>query len=177
MNTDNQMLLLVDEKDNFSGKYAKRIDCHMGKGLHHRAFLVLIGNIQGKVLLQKRKHKLWDDFWDITATTHPLHLEAHDETYDEAAERCLKKEMGISGIKLKNIGGFNYFAAHGENCENEYCAILMGKYDGDVKINGNVAYAYKWIPKDEFIKECVKENQEYTPWAILTGKFLYEKIK
>ena len=172
ISTDNQILLLVDEADVFSGQYATRKECHTGNGIHHRAFLVLLENDNKEVLLQKRKHNLWDDFWDITATTHPFHLEDRNETYEEAAKRALQNEMGIKDVKLKNIGGFNYFAKHGDNCENEYCAILVGEYNGEVKASPDLVYHYKWMPKDEFIQECMSSNSSYTPWAILTGKFL-----
>lgn len=171
MNPDGQMLLVVDDSDVFHGQYAKRIDCHTGKGIHHRAFLVLLEN-NSQVLLQKRKHKLWNGFWDITATTHPLHLEDHDESYHEAAARALKVEMGIENVKLVNVGGFNYFAQFGAKCENEYCAILVGEYNGPVNASKDLVYEYKWLPKTEFINNSVNDESTYTPWAILTGKFL-----
>lgn len=173
MNTDKQILLLVDDKDNFLD-YEKRDACHLGNGLHHRAFVVLLENSKDQVLLQKRKHKLWDGYWDTTAISHPLHLEDRDETYNEAGSRALKNEMGIENIALKKIGGFNYFVKHGENCENEYCAILNGNYDGKIEINSNCVYEYKWEHKDDFIKKCIENDKEFAPWAIFTGKFLYE---
>lgn len=178
MNTDNQMLLLVDSNDVFSGNYAKRIDCHTGKGIHHRAFVVLLENKKGEVLLQKRKHKLWNNFWDTTAISHPLHLKTGDEFYEKAALRALKNEMVITArIELKNIGGFNYFAKHGDNCENEYCAILIGNYNGEVSPDANSVYEYKWMPKNKFIENCLMDDSDYTPWAILTGKLLNEKTR
>ena len=176
MNTDNQLLLLVDENDVFSGNYATRKTCHTGKGLHHRAFVTLLENANGEVLLQKRKHALWNDFWDTTAISHTLHLKEHDETYEEAAQRSLKEEMGITDVSLKKIGGFNYFAAHGEKCENEYCAILIGSYNGKIQSNPDVVYKYKWMNKKEFITHCLSEDSTYTPWAILTGKFLSNEL-
>lgn len=171
-NTDNQMLLLVDEDDNFSGKYAKRIDCHTGKGIRHRAFVTLLENNKGEVLLQKRKHSLWDGFWDTTAISHTLHLDDHDESYNEAAERTQQAEMGIKGVSVDKIGGFTYFAKFGDMCENEYCAILYGTYNGEVKPNKDAVYEFMWLDKQTFINNCLKENNTYTPWAILTGKLL-----
>lgn len=166
------MLLLVDEQDNFLGKYAKRIDCHTGKGIRHRAFVTLLENDKGQVLLQKRKHKLWDGFWDTTAISHPVHLKDHDETYFEAADKTQKREMGISGVPLTNIGGFPYFAKFGKMCENEYCAVLVGKFNGKVTPNPDFVYDYKWLDKQTFITSCLKEDPAFTPWAILTGRLL-----
>ncbi len=173
MNTDNQILLVVDDQDNFI-RYENRKECHLGNGIHHRAFVVLVENSKEEVLLQKRKHKLWDGFWDTTAISHPLHIGDRDESYEEAGNRSLMDEMGIRPLSLENVGGFNYFVKHGENCENEYCAILTGLYEGDVVINSDAVYEYKWIPKTEFISQSLKEDQSLAPWAILTGKYLSE---
>lgn len=171
MDTDNQQLILVDNDDKFLG-YEKRIICHTGKGVHHRAFVVLLENSAGEVLLQKRKHKLWDGLWDTTAISHPLHLETGDETYEAAGNRALMVEMGIDPVMLGKIGGFNYYVPHYENCENEYCAILVGHYEGEVVINPDAVYEYKWTSKEEFIRLCKNEDPSFTPWAILTGKHL-----
>jgi isopentenyl-diphosphate delta-isomerase type 1 len=176
MNTDDQLLLLVDENDNFSGGYEKRKICHWEKGIRHRAFAVLLENKNGEVLLQKRKHKLWDNFWDTSAISHNLHREDHDETYEEAGNRALRNEMGIPHTRLKKIGGFSYFAQYGKNCENEYCAILTGKYIGPIVADDKAVYGYVWMKKEDFIKQCLEKNKEYTPWAILTGEFLANKV-
>jgi isopentenyl-diphosphate delta-isomerase len=95
-----------------------------------------------------------------------LHLPDRDETYDEAGARSLKDEMGITGVKLTNIGGFNYFAKYQGQCENEYCAVLVGNYDGEVTPNEEVVYEYKWQPESEFFTDVSKSPDKYTPWAV-----------
>lgn len=171
-----QQVILVDENDNFLGEYAPRHEAHIGKGLHHRAFVYFVLNKKGEILLQKRKHWLWDGLWDLTAISHPLHLEGRDESYQEAASRALKREMGIEGVEVEKIGGFNYYAKHEEDglpagrqgCENEYCAVLFGRYSGPVKPSEEDVYEYKWMSFANFIKDIKKQPQIYTPWAILT---------
>lgn len=170
---DKQFLLLVDDQDTFNGEYAKKEKCHTGIGLHHRAFVVLLQNKKGEVLLQKRKHKLWDGYWDLTAISHVLHLEDHDESYEEAANRSLKREMGISGVTVKNVGAFNYFVKEGRHCENEYCAILIGIYDGKVTANTDVVYEYAWMDRDVFISDVINNPKKYTPWTICTVAKLF----
>lgn len=162
------MLLLVDDQDNFEGEYAEKEKCHFGNGLHHRAFVVLLQNKKGEVLLQKRKHKLWDRYWDLTAISHVLHLPDHDESYEEAANRSLKREMGISNVALQSVGAFNYFVREGKHCENEYCAILTGTYDGKVSANHDAVYEYIWMDRDMFIIDVIQNPKKYTPWTILT---------
>ena len=159
-----QTLILVDEKDNFLG-YASRGECHRGKGKRHRAFVTLLFDSQNRVLLQRRKHRLFDNLWDLTAISHPLHLAGEDEDYQIASDRALKKEMGIGHILVKKVGAFNYFARHGQDCENEYCAVLIGKYNGDYTPNPREVYEAKKIDFEEFVKDVQETLQKYTPWA------------
>lgn len=167
-----QILLLVDEKDNFLG-YASRSQCHAGRGRRHRAFVTLLFDSQNQVTLQKRKHRLFDNLWDLTAISHPLHLDdGHDETYQEASDRALKKEMGIESVSVKKVGAFNYFAQDGQNCENEYCAILTGKYDGQYQPNQDAVYEVKKMAFEEFLTDVKTNPQKYAPWAVLAVKEL-----
>jgi len=161
---DNQQLILVDEQDKFLGKYAAKADCHSGQGLHHRAFTIMILNSKNEVLLQKRKHSLWDGYWDLT-NSHPLHLGENDETYEQAALRCLKREWGVE-FPVKKLFGFNYFSQYGDFCENEYCAFMLGEYDGEVYPNPEVAYGYKWISLKDLLADVKKNQESYTPWAV-----------
>lgn len=171
----NQQLLLVDTNDKFSGKYADRASCHTGDGLHHRAFVVVLFNKHDQILLQKRKHMLWDGYWDVSAISHPLHLENHDESYEEAGKRALQDEVGIHDVKLKKIGGFNYFARERDYCENEYCAVLTGTYDKEVTPNPDAVYEYVWKDVKQFLTECEHHLLAYTPWALYTAEILKKK--
>jgi isopentenyl-diphosphate delta-isomerase len=168
IHVEDQILILVDENDSFSGEYAPRHKAHTGNGLHHRAYVCIIINEQGKILLQKRKHWLWDNLWDLSAVSHTLHYNDHDESYEEAAARGLKKEMGIQGIQIQKIGGFNYFAKHndGKSCENEYCAILFGRYSGQINPDKEVVYANRWVSQKDLLKELKNESDSFTPWII-----------
>src|SRR3989344_1866493 len=169
---DTQMLLLVDENDTFSGQYAEKEKCHQGKGIHHRAFVVLLYNKSREVLLQQRKHIRWDNYWDLTAISHVLHFPDHDETYEEAAHRSLQVEMGIPEIPLTNVGGFNYYAKYGGQCENEFCAVLLGTYDGKITPDKDVLYTYAWLSEDTFFADIKRNPKKYTPWAIKSVPFI-----
>lgn len=169
-----QQVIVVDELNNPTGQYAPRHKAHTGDGIHHRAFVCYLLNHKGEILLQKRKHWLWDGLWDVTAVSHPLHLPDHDETYDEATARALKKEMGIENVKVKKVGGFNYFTKHEKDngCENEYCAIMTGGYNGKVNPDPEDVYEYKWTPWQDFVNDVKNNPKTYTPWAILVVKTL-----
>jgi len=158
-----QTLILVDDKDNILD-YAPRSECHTGKGKRHRAFVILLYNKDKKILLQHRKHKLFDKFWDLTAASHPLHVDGKNESYIESASRCLKDEWGIENIELKKIGAFNYFKEYGDRCENEFCALIVGEYDEELDMNPEVAYGFRWVSFEQLLSE-IKENPEiFTQW-------------
>lgn len=170
-----QMLILVDENDVPTGEFADKGECHFGEGLHHRAFVVMLYNKKREVLLQYRKHVRWDKFWDLTAISHVLHFPDRDESYEEAGQRALRDEMGIENVSLEKIGGFNYFAKYHGQCENEYCAILVGDYDGEVVPDQEAVYEYKWQPENEFLTDVSENPDKYTPWAVETAKVLKNK--
>ncbi|MDP3941113.1 MAG: NUDIX domain-containing protein [bacterium] len=172
-NTTRQMLIIVDDNDVPTGQYEDKGECHFGDGIHHRAFVVLLENFKGEVLLQLRKHVRWDKYWDLTAISHVLHFRPdHNESYQEAALRSLKEEMGITNVTIKKIGGFNYFAKYHSHCENEYCAVLIGIYNGKIAPNTDVIYEYKWMPKNAFINDVEQFPEKYTPWAVEGVKIL-----
>lgn len=173
---DEQIILVVDDNGKFRGEYIPKSVGHTGAGKRHLAITVLLYNSTGEVLLQKRKHKVFDDIWDFTGATHPLHLDRADETVEEATWRCLDREYGIKKkIPFKNLGFFDYFARFGDLCENEHCAMMVGEYSGDLKLNPEVGYEYKWMNKSEFLKDIQKNPKKYSPWAIEGVKLLNGK--
>lgn len=172
---DDQIILVSDKNGNFTGEYIPKMVGHTGEGKRHLAITVLLYNSKGEVLLQKRKHKVFDNLWDFTGSTHPLHLPDHDETFEEATLRCLKREYGIDNVKLSNMGAFNYFAKYGELCENEHCAMMIGEYNGPVHLNPEVGYGCQWMKKAEFLEDIEAHPEKYCKWTVEGVKVLKEK--
>lgn len=166
-----QTLILVDNNDRILG-YAPRSVCHIGKGKRHRAFVIALYNSKGQILLQRRKHALFTNLWDVTGASHPLRRRRRNESYAEAAARCVRDEFGLRGISFRKIGAFNYFAPQGRKCENEHCALIVGKYDGKVKANPKVAYGYRWASLAETLKEIRKRPESFVMWARLGASML-----
>jgi isopentenyl-diphosphate delta-isomerase len=166
-----QTMILVDDKDNIIG-YAPRTECHTGKGKRHRAFVIILYNKEKKILLQHRKHKLFDKLWDLAAASHPLHVDGKDQGNIEAALRCLKNEWGIEKIELKKIGAFNYFKQDENRCENEYCYLIAGEYDEELKMNTEVAYNFRWVSFEQLLSEIEEKPEIFTEWLIESVKIL-----
>jgi isopentenyl-diphosphate delta-isomerase len=160
-----QILLLVRPDDALVG-YAPRAECHLGQGRLHRALAGVVFNQQGQVLLQKRKSQLWDNLWDITAATHPLHLPTGDETYEAAMRRCLLAEWNLD-VPMDIARAFVYFDSYGQYCENEYCAVLVGRHDGPVQPHPDHAYDMRWVDFSACAADIAREPRNYTPWARL----------
>lgn len=166
-----QILILVDRQGRKQG-YAARSECHTGRGRHHRAFVIALYNGKGEILLQKRKHKVFNNIWDLSAASHPLRLATRDETYADASSRTIKREWGASGIRFRKIGGFNYFKRYGQKCENEYCAVIIGKYEGRLRLNRSVAYGMRWASLARIRKEIKNAPNRYSIWAVKAVPFL-----
>lgn len=162
---EKQIILAVDDNGEFSG-YIPKEEGHIGEGKRHLAITVLLFNNQDQVLLQRRRHKIFDNIWDLTGATHPLNREEGDESWEDATRRCLETEYGIKEkIPLENLGFFNYFAKYGELCENEHCAMIIGEYNGDIKLNLDVGYECKWIGRERFLKDIENNPSKYSAWA------------
>jgi isopentenyldiphosphate isomerase len=101
-----------------------------------------------------------------------LRLRSRNESYREAAARCVKTEFGVSGVSFRKIGAFNYFAPQGKKCENEHCAVLVGRYNGKVKTNHQVAYGFRWATLKETLVEIRSKPQSFVMWARLGAKVL-----
>jgi len=168
-----QTLIVVDDKDNILG-YAPRSECHTGKGKRHRAFVILLYNKDKKILLQHRKHKLFDKLWDLAGASHPLHIDGRNESYIESSSCCLKVEWKIENVELKKIGAFNYFKEYGDRCENEYCALIVGEYNEELDTNPEVAYGFRWVSLEQLLSEIGENSEIFTPWLIEAVKVLRE---
>jgi isopentenyl-diphosphate delta-isomerase len=173
-----RQVVLVDEQDRNLG-LMEIVEAHKGTGRLHRAISVLISNSKGELLLQKRSGKklLWPGFWTNTVCTHPL----PNEEYLTCAERRLGEEMGINfrtqesasntsgaGVRsqdeLKIVHRFRYQAQYDNNySEHELDTVIVGKYDGEVRVNPEEASDFRWISREDLKKEMDKENY-FTPW-------------
>ena len=164
---------MVDDHDKII-QYTSRSACHRNKGLRHRAVAIFLHNSKDEILLQKRNHKLFDDLWDLAGATHPLHLGGRDETYEESGTRCLKTEWGIAS-RLHRVLAFTYFEPYKDRCENEYCVVLAGKYDGKLNPNPHHIYEFRWVTWAQLVDELDQRPKGFTPWLKIAVELLNRK--
>jgi isopentenyl-diphosphate delta-isomerase len=172
---NDQLLMVCDDEGRFVGRYVRRDLAHTGDGHRHLAIAVLLYNRAGAVLLQRRKHRLFDDVWDITGATHPLRLtDGTHESLERATRRCLRHEYGIDGPPLIEVGSFTYFARDGDgaHCENEHCTLFIGELNAPVALNPDVGYCYRWVSMPSLLRDVEASPERYAPWALLSVSLL-----
>lgn len=155
-----QLLIVTDKKGQATG-VATREECHKGKGKTHLAFVAILFDKKGRIILTKRSNNksLFPGYWDASYASHVL----VGETLKQAARRRGREELGIE-VKLKNLGAFYYFAKFKKMAENEYCYVLVGKIDSDVYPNLIEVEEIKRITYLELKKEINKSPKLFTPW-------------
>lgn len=153
-------IILVDEKDQVVGT-AEKMAVHK-EGLLHRAFSVIVFNLKGELLLQRRaKSKYYcGGLWTNTCCSHPR----PGETILKAARRRLFEEMGIDG-ELEEIFSFQYRITFPNGLtENEYDHVLVGRNDALPRPNLGEVEGWKWMTV-ELLKADIKKIRKF----ILTG--------
>ncbi len=161
-----EYVVLVDEKDNKIG-LEEKIKCHLPNGKLHRAFIALLFDANGKLVVTKRSSSkmLWPGDWDGTFASHPRET----ETYVTSAERRVPEELGIL-CKMDYLMKFEYHIPYKDiGSENEICGTLIGLVDNlsNLKIIENEISEVRYISANE-LKQDLKENPEiYCPWMLI----------
>lgn len=155
------LLILVNDKDEETGT-SETLACHIGRGVLHRAFTILVLNHAGEVLIQKRSASklLWPLTWEASCSGHPV----AGEYLEAAAAKRLPEELGFS-TKLRTKGYFLYRAAYRDvGSENELCYLLTGEYDGEVRADPEEVAEYRWVALEELSTAMEADPDGYAPW-------------
>jgi len=121
----NEIFEIVDDQDRVIGTAPRRA-CHGDPTLVHRVAHVLVFNLRGELLLQKRsRHKdIQPGKWDTSVGGH---LDP-GEDYRTAAVREMAEELGIEGIPLT----FLYKSQIRNEIESENVATFLACHVGPV---------------------------------------------
>jgi len=94
-----ELVTIVDRDNHPIGAVSRRI--MRQQRLIHRASYVLVFNRRGELFLQKRTltKDVYPGYWDVAAGG----VVQAGESYLESAERELREELGVAGVKLKPL--------------------------------------------------------------------------
>ncbi|AWM12985.1 isopentenyl-diphosphate Delta-isomerase [Flavobacterium sp. NRK F10] len=168
-----EKVILVDQNDKPVGLMEK-IEAHE-RALLHRAFSVFVLNDKNQVLLQQRAKSKYHSplLWTNTCCSH----QRPEETNVEAGKRRLKEEMGFE-VELKELFHFIYKAPFDNGLtEHELDHVMIGRFDGEPKINPEEVESWKWMAIDD-IKEDLQLNPEmYTVWFKIIFDEFYHHLE
>jgi isopentenyl-diphosphate delta-isomerase len=156
-----EQLILVDDHDREIG-FKPKADCHLGKGVLHRAFSIFVFNSGNELLLQQRSptKMLWPGYWSNTCCSHPR----RGETMATAVTRRLAQELGFT-CPLEYLYKFKYQAQYDAGgAEHELCSVYFGRHDGPVDANVTEIAAWRFVGVEELEHELTIAPETFTPW-------------
>lgn len=153
-------VILVDEKDNELGSLEK-MEAHQ-KGLLHRAFSVLLFNIKGELLLQKRAANKYHSagLWTNTCCSHPR----PGEKIEISVRRRLKEEMGIDFQPLYAYKFLYRVELSNNLTEHELDYVFTGVFNGMPTLNFKEVEDWKYMSVSEARKDALLNPATYTHW-------------
>ena len=153
-------VILVDEEDRQIGSMEK-LEAHR-KGLLHRAFSILLFNVKGDVLLQKRAHHKYHSagLWTNACCSHPL----PGESMQDATRRKLSQEMGMNVLTEFAFKFVYKIKLENDLIEHEYDHVFIGRFEGDPVINRNEVEAWRVVTLDQLRLEMSEHPEQFTHW-------------
>ena len=185
----NENCIIVDENDRISGQDSK-INCHIGEGRLHRAFSVLIFDLDNRLLIQQRADEkiTFPSIWANSCCSHPLYQNGEEEGIEGAKKAAVRKmiqELGIQdGLIQSNDLNFitkMHYRARADKkwIEHEVDYIFAIKVDVDINPNTNEIQKTRYVNQKELNNLFDKANSgdvRIGPWFRLIKDNFLNKI-
>lgn len=165
-------LAQVDNNDQILGKI-ERWEAHK-KGILHRGLTaILIFNDQ--IILQKRRHPVFDSYWDISFSSHPIFINGKIQDSKEAVLMTLKREwITKEEIKKNQIIYLDkfYYQAKDEKSgliEHEIDYLFLINLKSIPEFNSQYAYEITMIEKNSLknkkVFKDILKGKKLAPWV------------
>ena len=183
-----EQVILVDSKDTVTGSMSKS-EAHLGDGVLHRAFSILLFDNDDRLLMQKRaSHKItFPDVWANTVCSHPLY--DNDELDNDdvgsgsklAAIRKMEQELGIDANTI-SVDDIHFITrmmyrsrADEQWVEHELDHILFARAPSGMKMNANPneVSQLEWVTQDEleiWLSDNPQRSGVIAPWFRLIAE-------
>ncbi len=156
-------------------------------GQKHVGVTIACLDDDGRILVQHRRHKIFDKVWSLSGDTHPRKYDSRKvESLSEAARRCAKEDLGINAQSWREILTFSYSARDPRDpryCENELLHVLAAKHSGPISMNRNSAYEVRWAELAEISKDSQGDSKKkpidrkYAPWVLAMFSLPHETVE
>jgi len=145
-------------------------------GQKHVGITIACVNDDGQILVEHRKHRIFDKVWSLSGDTHPyrVHGSLRVESLLQASRRCAKDDFGADIRKWRKVLTASYSARDPRNpryCENELLHLMVARYGGPVRRNEKNAYQFRWAGFDEILKDLESDlkkepiDRKYAPFV------------
>jgi 16S rRNA (adenine1518-N6/adenine1519-N6)-dimethyltransferase len=140
-----QRITIVDENDGIIGAETRQLARR--QGLRHRIVRVFLINGAGQILLQRRSLTLADSpgKWDQSAGGHV----DEGESYEEAARRETKEELGIELTGLRKVGKMYIERQAQDGYIRRFQTIFVAHYEGPMRPDKAEVAELKWLSTKE----------------------------
>jgi isopentenyl-diphosphate delta-isomerase len=163
MSREEDLVELVDVAGNAVGS-ATVDSAHTAPGHLHRAFSVLLFDVDGQTLLQQRAaaKTRFPLRWANACCGHP----APGMGVVASAEQRLAEELGITGVTLREVGVYTYWAADSATgrVEHEYDHVVIGRVRRGLVFTPDPAEVrgVRWAAADALLGTLTSDS--YAPW-------------
>jgi isopentenyl-diphosphate delta-isomerase len=175
MRTQPDLILLVDEDGRPLGEEDKE-RCHEGEGILHGAFLVMVFDPKGRLMLARRsaQKKLWPHFWDGTLASHYRRGVDRETT----VRQRIFEEIGVREGHPRRLFDFRYQVAYRDiGSENELCDVfvLEGVPEGSITLQPEEISECRFLSLDDLAGEAEKAPEGLTPWLLIAFRMYSDR--
>ena len=148
-----ELLYHIREDDSIVGP-VEREYAH-SEGVLHRSGMIFLKRSDGMILIQHRSpsKRIFPNRYDSSCAFHVI----YGETYEQAAEREMLEEVGISAA-LQLVGKFT----HHDPPEHQVVAAFTCVSNEPVKIDDKESAGFEFLSKDKISELLV--SRLVTPW-------------
>lgn len=167
MSRKDELLITVDA-DGFALGVREKAVCHSGDGITHSAFLIMLIDGEGRLLLARRslRKMLWPGFWDGTVAGH-FHP---GEDKDAALRKRVLEETSLACDAPAYLFKFAYAARYGEiGAENEVCEVYSARVapSGAIPVDPREISECRFVAFQDLEKEIEAGAPDLAPWLVL----------
>jgi len=156
-------------------------------GEKHVGITIACLDEDGRILVQHRRHRIFDKVWSLSGDTHPRKYgSSKAESLSEAARRCAKEDLGITIKSWRKILSVSYSARDPRDpryCENELLSVLAAKHRGPMNMNRDSAYELRWAEFAEISGDSQTDlrkkpiDRKYAPWVHAMFSLPHERVE